>query len=505
MKTLVLFAFSVFFLSKISSAQIICIYCYIQNDSISDNVTNLITNGSFENHNCTPNTNASSYCPNSSNYNCDLPGWTCTGGGYYTYASIWTNSLTYVPDGLYTTYWGNDFCRACSNNNDDTTCLEHVDCAITGIPDGYPVNDAAYGGTEGISLAQTVSGLTVGNIYVLEFWCGGEDQGAFLWNGIFAVDVGFGDTMLVTRSTQPFEVGMRYIIEFIATSTSHTIKFTNWGHICSSCTELILDNVRLYTLDQLDPSVPTCASPYPISALAASDTDVCEKFCVSFFDSSTNNPSSWQWEFPGGDPSSSTSQNPSNICYDIPGVYDVTLITTNSNGSDTLTLPDFITVYDTPPFPDITQVGYTLTSTFATTYQWQLNGIDIPGATNQSYEVLQTGFYTVVVGDENGCANSATTYVELTGIDNLVEQNLLVLPNPSLGNFTLKWINGTGLQDVYINITNAVGQSVYSSHEENVSSNWEKEIFLGTEPAGIYYLELKTENGFARKKLITSR
>ena len=118
---------------------------------------------------------------------------------------------------------------------------------------------------------------------------------------------------------------------------------------------------------------------------------------------------------------------------------------------------------------------------------------------------MQTGFYTVVVGDENGCANSATTYVELTGIDNLVEQNLLVLPNPSSGNFTLRWINGTGLLDVYINITNAVGQSVYSSHEENVSSNWEKEIFLGTEPAGIYYLELKTENGFARKKLITSR
>src|SRR5581483_8065645 len=38
-----------------------------------------------------------------------------------------------------------------------------------------------------------------------------------------------------------------YIVQFTATSTSHTIKFTNWGHISNSHTELILDHVRLFT------------------------------------------------------------------------------------------------------------------------------------------------------------------------------------------------------------------------------------------------------------------
>jgi PKD repeat protein len=87
---------------------------------------------------------------------------------------------------------------------------------------------------------------------------------------------------------------------------------------------------------------------------------VCEKFCVSFTDQSTNNPTAWQWYFPGGVPASSTLQNPSNICLPTPGTYDVTLITTNINGSDTVTLTDYITVNETPPFPVITQNGLTL-------------------------------------------------------------------------------------------------------------------------------------------------
>src|SRR6185295_11760888 len=103
--------------------------------------------------------------------------------------------------------------------------------------------------------------------------------------------------------------------------------------------------------------------------------------------SSLNNPTSWLWEFPGGNPSTSTDQNPMNICYNTPGTYDVTLITTNAGGSDTLTLSNYITVYTNPFAPLISQTGNTLTSTPATTYQWQLNSVDIPGATNQSYTI----------------------------------------------------------------------------------------------------------------------
>jgi hypothetical protein len=91
----------------------------------------------------------------------------------------------------------------------------------------------------------------------------------------------------------------------------------------------------------------------------------------------------------------------------------VTLITTTATGNDTLTLPGYITVYPTPPFPTITQNGYTLTSSPAAGYQWQFNNVDIAGATNQTYTATQTGYYTVVIADSSGCINSATVYVTI--------------------------------------------------------------------------------------------
>src|SRR4029079_3554217 len=181
----------------------------------------------------------------------------------------------------------------------------------------------------------------------------------------------------------------------------------------------------------------------PSPNFSATDSFVCEKFCINFSDSSTNDPISWKWQFPGGSPSSSANQNPFDICYDIPGVYDVTLITTNANGNDTLTLQNYITVYPTPPFPTITQVGYTLTSSSAYSYQWQFNSADIPGATNQSYTVLQTGYYTVIVGDENGCVNSASQYVLISGTEEVGDDvSFSIYPNPSAGSFMVEWFNG---------------------------------------------------------------
>jgi hypothetical protein len=248
------------FLSIHSYAQIICIKCFQQNDSIGYNVNNLIVNGGFENNTCIPNSNNNTYCPNATSYNCDIANWTCTGGGAYTYASFYDSTYWYVCQGIRSPYFGNSFCEACSPTVNDTSCLQNIDCTVTGLPAGYPVNDAQYGGTTGISLAQTVNGLTPGLVYVLEFWAGGEGFiGSFPNDGMFAVDVGFGNTFLRCNVTPAsIGVGKRYIIEFIANSPSHTIKFTNWGHICSSCTELILDDVKLYKPKDLPSTFPSC-------------------------------------------------------------------------------------------------------------------------------------------------------------------------------------------------------------------------------------------------------
>lgn len=246
-------------------------------------------------------------------------------------------------------------------------------------------------------------------------------------------------------------------------------------------------------------------------AFSVNDPSICEKFCVSFFDQSLNNPISWQWLFPGGSPSSSTDQNPAGICYNSPGVYDVTLITTSAVGNDTLTMPGYIIVNPTPPAPTITQAGYTLTSSAASSYQWQLNAVNIPGATDQSYTVLQSGLYTVIIGDSLGCVNSASIKVVISGIDEMSDDaGILVFPNPSNGNFTIEFLNVEMWSKVSIDVIDLFGQIIFSSSQSYPVANSKKEIDLNNLAEGIYFIEIKPENGGhdftpVKKKIIVAK
>ncbi len=242
------------------NAQVLCVQCFDQNDSIGVNVgaNNLIINGGFENTTCGFNSNNNTWCPNSANYNCNIANWTCTGGGVGTYSCFYDSTYWKVLEGVRSPYFGNNFCSACPLG--DTACLINSECTTSGIPWGYPLVNPNFGDTSGLNLFQTVNGLIPGNTYVLEFWAGGECNGFdFQGKGLFAVDLGFGNILLRCRPTPPHTgIGTRFLIEFKATSTSHTIKFTNWGHISSNHTELILDDVRLYNPIYLPPFIAVC-------------------------------------------------------------------------------------------------------------------------------------------------------------------------------------------------------------------------------------------------------
>jgi len=234
----------------------------------------------------------------------------------------------------------------------------------------------------------------------------------------------------------------------------------------------------------------------PSPNFSAADSTVCEKFCVNFFDQSTNDPTSWLWIFDGGNPSTSSLKNPTNICYNDPGTYDVTLITSNAFGNDTVTLSNYITVYSTPPFPVISQDGNVLTCTPAASYRWQLNSTDIPGATLQSYTYTQTGLYTVVTGDTNGCVNSASLLI--TGVENLSNDfSVSVFPNPSSGNFTVESLNVNSLS---LDVMNTLGQIV---EKKNILSP--VTTFNLNVAEGVYFIEIKTNDGIVRKKIVVTK
>jgi PKD repeat protein len=76
----------------------------------------------------------------------------------------------------------------------------------------------------------------------------------------------------------------------------------------------------------------------PVTDFTASPTTSCDGV-VQFQDLSINGPTSWFWDF--GDGFTSPLQNPQHT-YTSNDTFDVTLITTNANGSDTLVKNDFI-------------------------------------------------------------------------------------------------------------------------------------------------------------------
>lgn len=82
----------------------------------------------------------------------------------------------------------------------------------------------------------------------------------------------------------------------------------------------------------------------------ADRTQVCAGEVVNFSDLSFSNPTGWQWTFSGGNPATSTAQNPS-VSYATPGWYEVSLTATDANNSDAEVKTAFIHVLAPEVYP----------------------------------------------------------------------------------------------------------------------------------------------------------
>ncbi len=245
----------------------------------------------------------------------------------------------------------------------------------------------------------------------------------------------------------------------------------------------------------------------PVAAITA-DQLLCPGTCTDFLNL-TMNATSYQWSFPGGTPGSSTAMNPANICYNIPGTYDVTLIATNSIGSDTLLLSNYLTVYPQPPPQSILQNGDTLFAlTGAVSYQWFYNGSAIPGATNYFYVAQGSGDYNVVATDSNGCEVEAVINNVIAAVNSLSfgeELGVRLYPNPVFETLTVIRSplsppqQAGGKADEEISIYNVIGEKV---NFESFISDTKYEINVDGLPSGLYYIEFISERNIFRAKFI---
>jgi len=234
----------------------------------------------------------------------------------------------------------------------------------------------------------------------------------------------------------------------------------------------------------------------------ASDSHICPGTCTDFINLCTN-ANSFLWSFQGGNPSVSTDANPTGICYNTPGTYDVTLIGSNGVSSDTLFLANYITVYPSPPAQGILQSGDTLfANQGAVSYQWYHDGNLIPGATNYFYVADASGNFNVVATDINGCEVEAVIFDVIAGLSQfpVSSSQLAVYPNPVKNILTIKLSEKS--KNSLIRITNFLGELIYSGRLATSVSGNEIQIDCNSYAEGIYFIEIIIDRETYRKRFI---
>jgi len=238
---------------------------------------------------------------------------------------------------------------------------------------------------------------------------------------------------------------------------------------------------------------------FPPQAAASAVQQLCPGSCTSFLNLSIRS-AGWHWNFPGASPDTSTAFNPSGICYYSPGNYDVTLVAYSANGTDTLVLEDFITVYNNPAPQSIIQQGDSLiANSGSVSYQWYYNGNAISGATDYVFVSVEDGNYNVIVTDINGCeVEAAINNVETKIHSPSGNSSFTVFPNPA-GNF----LNVAGIKNYTgITIYNLAGEKTYSLLSASQSFSDVVIVDCSEWCPGIYFLELKSSSGISRTRFL---
>ncbi len=301
-------------------------------------------------------------------------------------------------------------------------------------------------------------------------------------NGGMAIDACGNIYVGSQQNVAKFDVSLNFISSTTTPSAVYDVAIGKNGDVLA-CGNGFATALNFPACGQL----PVTCGTATIAAFASSDTSFCEKQCIDFFDLSTNNPTSWQWTFTGAVPPTDTVQNPTNICYNNYGSFDVQLIACNASGCDTILLANFINELPQPAPPVITISGDTLTSSPAVAYQWYLIPNAIPGAISQSYITTQPGTYYVITTDTNGCISVSDT-IAITGlINHNGESGFVISPNPANDEIEItypKQIKG----ETELKLIDASGRILF--HQVEAQPSIYTRIKSGNLNSGIYYIQI---------------
>jgi predicted outer membrane repeat protein len=236
------------------------------------------------------------------------------------------------------------------------------------------------------------------------------------------------------------------------------------------------------------------AQPSTISG----NSSVCASTTNTYSISPVSGATGYTWAVPGGATINSGQGTPSiSVIY---GANSGSVSVTASNACGTSSAQTKAVTVNASPNNGVTQSGTTLTATeTGATYQWldcNNGNAPISGATSQSYTATANGSYAVEV-TKNGCkATSTCTNISTVGIEAHAQTVFNIYPNPASNEITIELYQQGEYTLKIIDVTGKVVADFGKVYQNNQTYT------IGHLSEGIYFIQVKTNNGVAIKKIV---
>jgi len=247
----------------------------------------------------------------------------------------------------------------------------------------------------------------------------------------------------------------------------------------------------------------------PDAGFSTLSTTYCTGEEIQFINTSSDATSSF-WTFEGGTPGTSDISNPV-IVYDNPGTYSIKLVVSNSFGSDSVEISNYITIIPSPvaSFTVNTTEGdvplmalFTNNSVNSTSYLWDFGDGAISTDTNPYHYYNEPGVYSVSLTAFGGdCPENVVLYTDYITVNDTITYtenisngtSVSVYPNPFKDNLNIL-LDGYEGKKISIVLTDILGKvSEYSVIPENNEFDLPLEI-NGLGESGIIMLQVYSEN-----------
>jgi len=363
----------------------------------------------------------------------------------------------------------------------------------------WPVQDGISGDTDTLSTPTEISGN----------WDASADSHSAISNYWYAIGTSPGDTSIAGWTNNWYQTVM--------TDTGLNL---NQGETYYVSIRAENGAGLLSPLRYSDGQTLVQNSASPIAQFSLSDTSICKGESIQLLNTSQN-ASSYQWEIPGANPSSSQQSNPT-VLFDSSGTYQIELIAAGGGGNDTIIRVQSIDVWQSPQpafqtadtllFLPNSTAAFVNQSDHATSFQWSFGDSSQSTDQNPWHQYSSPGSYDVSLTAGNpACPWNTTTrtdYIHVqqaTGIDDeSVFMDVAVKPNPVTDKGAIL-LSLRKSREVSIRLFDVAGRSIDLITDQHFAKGRHQLPLSGVEEKmtqGIWFIEVQSGEHTSRVRFL---